>query len=44
MRGSHFDPEVVDCFLAIKDEMLAIKNKYKHKEKSLPMQIMVDAA
>lgn len=27
-RGSHFDPDVVDAFLAIQDEILAIKNQY----------------
>jgi putative two-component system response regulator len=26
--GSHFDPDVVDAFLAIQDEILAIKKKY----------------
>jgi putative two-component system response regulator len=27
-RGSHFDPDVVDAFFAIKDEILAIKEQY----------------
>ncbi len=27
-RGSHFDPDVVDAFLAIKDEILTIKEQY----------------
>jgi putative two-component system response regulator len=30
-RGSHFDPEVVDAFFAVKDEILAIKGEYKDK-------------
>ncbi len=28
-RGSHFDPRVVDAFLAVEDEILSIKEKYK---------------
>ena len=28
-KGSHFDPEVVDAFLAGKDEVLPIREKYK---------------
>ena len=28
-RESHFDPEVVDAFFAIEDEILSIKEKYK---------------
>jgi putative two-component system response regulator len=27
-RGSHFDPEAVDAFLAIQEEILAIKKQY----------------
>jgi putative two-component system response regulator len=27
-RGSHFDPDVVDAFFAIQDEILAIKKQY----------------
>ena len=27
-RGSHFDPEVVDAFFAIQDEILALKEQY----------------
>jgi putative two-component system response regulator len=27
-RGSHFDPDVVNAFFAIQDEILAIKNEY----------------
>jgi len=33
-RGSHFDPKVVDAFLAIKDEILSIKEKYKDQGES----------
>jgi putative two-component system response regulator len=32
-RGSHFDPEVVDAFFAIKDEILAIRKKYRDNKK-----------
>ena len=28
-RGSHFDPEVVDAFMAVEDEILSIRDKYK---------------
>jgi len=34
-RGSHFDPDVVDAFFAIEDEMLEIKEKYKDEHESL---------
>ena len=27
-RGSHFDPDVVDAFFAIQDEILTIKKQY----------------
>ena len=27
-RGSHFDPDVVDVFFAIQDEILTIKKQY----------------
>jgi len=37
--GSHFNPEVVDAFFACKDEILAIKEKYKDKTQSLFYQI-----
>ena len=33
-RGSHFDPDVVDAFLAIKDEMIAIKGRYMDERES----------
>ncbi|MFC1977127.1 HD domain-containing phosphohydrolase [Chloroflexota bacterium] len=28
-KGSHFNPEVVDAFLAVKDEILSIREKYE---------------
>ena len=31
-RGSHFDPEVVDAFFTIQDEILHIKEMFKDKE------------
>jgi len=30
VRGNHFDPDVVDAFFAIEDEILSIKEKYKN--------------
>lgn len=33
-RGSHFDPEVVDAFLSIESEILAIKDKYREAHES----------
>ncbi|MFN4197342.1 MAG: HD-GYP domain-containing protein, partial [Caldimicrobium sp.] len=32
-QGSHFDPELVDIFFKIKDEILAIKDRFKDEEK-----------
>ncbi len=37
-RGSHFDPDVVDAFFAVEDEVLAIKAKYKDEQESLLLQ------
>ncbi len=34
-RGSHFDPEVVDAFFTIEDEILGIKKEYKDERESL---------
>lgn len=39
-RGNHFDPEVVDAFFAIEDEILAIKEEYKDKHESLLLQMV----
>ena len=33
-RGSHFDPDVIDAFFAIQDEILSIKEKYKDEQAS----------
>ncbi len=44
LKGSHFDPEVVDCFFAIKDEILAIKNRYNDEQKSLFVQMVKKSA
>jgi putative two-component system response regulator len=30
-RGSHFDPDVVDAFIAVKKEILDIKEEYKDR-------------
>ena len=34
-RGSHFDPEVVDAFFAVKNEILSIREKYQDEHESL---------
>jgi putative two-component system response regulator len=31
-RGSHFDPQLVDCFLEIKEEILQLKDEWEKKE------------
>ena len=33
-RGNHFDPEVVDAFFSIQDQILDIQNKYQDEKKS----------
>ena len=38
-RGSHFDPDVVDAFFAVENEIIAIKEKYIDEDKSLLLQI-----
>jgi putative two-component system response regulator len=38
-RGSHFDPEVVDVFFAVEDEILSIKEKYKDEHESQLVQM-----
>ncbi len=43
-RGSHFDPEVVDAFFAVEDEILAIKEEYKDRHKSLLVQMLTNAS
>ncbi len=37
--GSYFDPDVVDAFFAIEDEILTIKEKYKDEKESLFVKI-----
>ncbi len=32
-RGSHFDPQVVDAFIVLEDEFVAIADKYRHMER-----------
>jgi putative two-component system response regulator len=39
-RGKHFDPDVVDAFFAIKDEILSIKLRYKDKHESKFLQMI----
>jgi len=38
-RGSHFDPDVVDAFFAVENEILTIKEKYKEGDESLLVQM-----
>lgn len=38
-RGKHFDPDVVDAFFSILDEILAIKDHYKDSDFSLLIQM-----
>jgi len=33
-RGSHFDPNVVDAFFAVEDEILRIRDKYRDEDVS----------
>lgn len=37
--GSHFDPDVVNAFFAVEDEILRIKEKYKDEDESLLFQL-----
>ncbi|MFP5212020.1 MAG: HD-GYP domain-containing protein, partial [Acidobacteriota bacterium] len=41
-RGRHFDPQVVDAFFDITDEILAIKNKYQEDRDSLLFAMVGD--
>ena len=38
-RGTDFDPEVVDTFLAIKEELVAIKDKNQDEDESMLIQL-----
>jgi putative two-component system response regulator len=35
-KGSHFDPDVVDAFFAIQDEILSIKQQYENDDQLVP--------
>ncbi|MGD0856530.1 MAG: two-component system response regulator [Dehalococcoidia bacterium] len=35
-KGSHFDPDVVDAFFAIQDEILSIKQQYSEENEQAP--------
>lgn len=37
--GNHFDPDVVDAFFAVEEEILSIKEKYKDEQESLFVKI-----
>jgi len=43
-RGNHFDPDVVDAFFAIEDEVLSIKERYKDERESLFVKIAKEAS
>mgnify|MGYP000030776818 CR=1 FL=1 len=38
-RGTHFDPNLVDAFLEIKEDILSIKAQYKETQESLLIQL-----
>ena len=38
-RGSDFDPEVVDAFFSVENELLAIKEKHKDHDESMLIQM-----
>ena len=39
-RGSHFNPDVVDAFFAIEDEIISIKEKYLDQDESLLIKMV----
>ncbi len=39
-RGCHFDPDVVDAFFAVEDEIIGIKEKYKNEDESRFVQMV----
>jgi putative two-component system response regulator len=43
-RGSHFDPEVVDAFFAVEDEILAIKEEDKDQQERLLVQMLTNVS
>jgi putative two-component system response regulator len=42
-RANHFDPDVVDAFFAIQDEIMSIKEKIKDKKESQLVRMVVGA-
>jgi len=42
-RGTHFDPELVDTFFQIKDQVLHIKQQYKDNGKSILFNLASDS-
>lgn len=38
-KGLHFDPDIVEAFFSIEDEILSIKEKYKDQEASLFLRV-----
>ena len=43
-RGSHFDPDVVDAFFKVEDEILEIKERYKDEGASFLLQLAGEQA
>ena len=43
-RGNHFDPDVVDAFFEVEDEILSIKEEYKDEGESLLFQLAGEAS
>ena len=43
-KGFHFDPDIVDAFFDIKDEILAIKEKFKDTQESLLIRMIKEEA
>jgi putative two-component system response regulator len=39
-RGSHFDPDVTDAFLAVTDEILSIRKRYRDRQESQLVRIV----
>jgi putative two-component system response regulator len=42
-KGSHFDPDLVEAFLGIKDEILSIKTKLKDQEDPIVIRLCSEA-
>jgi putative two-component system response regulator len=43
-RGLHFDPDVVDAFFAVQDEIVLIKDKYRDEEERLVFRMVGEAS